>query len=143
VVLVVFCCVAGLALAWRADRAGRPFPAVLLLGLTTLLATPISWNHNYVWAVPVLVWCCIVAARTRSSALWAVIAVSAVDFLLAPYTWGLPVGSAADLRLTVDQSLLAATYAANAVLLVAVLALSNVDAAAVDNSTSSSEIRFG
>jgi hypothetical protein len=52
-----------------------------------------------------------------------VVAVSVADFLLEPYTFGVAINSAADLRLTVGQSLLTCTYAVNAALLLVALPL--------------------
>lgn len=121
--LVIVCCAGGLFLARWLERTGRPFAAVLQLGLASILATPISWNHNYLWVVPALVPIAVVAARSGSALLWVVVTVSGADFLVAPYTLGIPIGKAVDLRLPVGQSLLACTYAVNAVLLIAVLAL--------------------
>jgi alpha-1,2-mannosyltransferase len=42
---------------WRASRAhhsGNEVAAVALVGLTTLLVSPISWQHHAVWIVPAL-----------------------------------------------------------------------------------------
>jgi len=42
------------ALPWaRTDRVG----AVTLVGLGTLLASPVSWTNHFVWLVPLGVWC--------------------------------------------------------------------------------------
>ncbi len=47
--------VAGVAGAYVASvwwRRGEPMLAVSLCGLATLLASPLSWTHHYVWVVP-------------------------------------------------------------------------------------------
>lgn len=49
VVLVV-----GVASAVLVHRAGHRELAVCLAGLTSLLSSPISWSHHYVWIVPLI-----------------------------------------------------------------------------------------
>lgn len=44
----------GVAAAVLAERAGQRELAVCLAGLTSLLASPISWSHHYVWIVPLV-----------------------------------------------------------------------------------------
>jgi len=46
---------AGLALAALTHRNGRPLLGIALCGVTSLLVSPISWSHHWVWAVPALV----------------------------------------------------------------------------------------
>ncbi|MGQ0615687.1 MAG: glycosyltransferase 87 family protein [Acidimicrobiia bacterium] len=46
---------AGLWAATRYGRRGRELDAVLLVALTTLLVSPISWTHHWVWAAPAMV----------------------------------------------------------------------------------------
>ena len=36
-------------------RAGQERLAICVAGLTSLLASPISWSHHYVWIVPLVV----------------------------------------------------------------------------------------
>lgn len=122
-VLVVLISAAGVALAWWLGRAGEWVAAVMVCGLASLLATPVSWNHNFVWVVPPLLLLGVAAVRRRSGWLAALVVVSVANFLVAPYTLGLPVTSAADLHLTVAQSLLACTYAVNALVLLVVFAV--------------------
>ncbi len=64
------------ALCWR---RGDPLLGVCLAAMATLLASPISWSHHWVWAVPVAValW-----ARNR----WAAVAWTAV-FVTRPILW--------------------------------------------------------
>lgn len=50
---VVF--VAGLASAVRLHRNGWTVAGWLVCGLTALLVSPISWDHHWVWVVPMLV----------------------------------------------------------------------------------------
>lgn len=121
-VIVVLLCAAGLALAVRMDRSGDRVGAVMVVALTTLLATPITWNHNFLWVVPVLLLLGVAGWRRRSAALLALVAVSAVNFFLAPYN-GVPFTAPADLHLDLAQSLRSATFAINALILVVALAV--------------------
>lgn len=44
----------GIASAVLVHRAGEERLALVVAGLTSLLASPISWSHHYVWVVPLL-----------------------------------------------------------------------------------------
>ena len=44
--------VGGITAAYLIDRAGYPVPALLVTALTGLLASPISWDHHWVWVAP-------------------------------------------------------------------------------------------
>ena len=39
----------------RWHRAGLALPALLVTAMLGLLASPISWSHHWVWAVPLLI----------------------------------------------------------------------------------------
>ncbi|MFJ1586117.1 glycosyltransferase 87 family protein [Streptomyces sp. NPDC088197] len=45
---------AGLAVAARAHRGGRPALGLLCAAVTALLVSPVSWSHHWVWCVPLL-----------------------------------------------------------------------------------------
>lgn len=47
--------VIGIVVAVLVHRAGEERLAIVVAGLTSLLASPISWSHHYVWVVPLLV----------------------------------------------------------------------------------------
>ncbi len=47
--------VLGLVAGVRMQRAGQAGVALCLAGLTSLLASPISWSHHYVWLVPLAI----------------------------------------------------------------------------------------
>ncbi len=47
--------VAGLGAAALLDRSGRPVAGWVTCALTGLLVCPVSWDHHWVWIVPVLV----------------------------------------------------------------------------------------
>lgn len=67
----------------RAARADDPFSAVVLGALVMLLISPISWEHHWVWVLPLLF--ALVPDRPRSAppAEWAVAAVLALMILVA------------------------------------------------------------
>lgn len=46
----------GLLTAVRAERNGDRLLGVLVLAATTLLVSPVSWDHHFVWVAPALVW---------------------------------------------------------------------------------------
>jgi alpha-1,2-mannosyltransferase len=58
----------GLAAAAALHRGGRPVAGWLTCALTGLLVSPISWDHHWVWMVPVLVVLTDAAVRAHGSA---------------------------------------------------------------------------
>ncbi len=54
-VLSAVVAVVGIAAAVLVHRAGQERLAICVAGLTSLLASPISWSHHYVWVVPLVV----------------------------------------------------------------------------------------
>lgn len=66
--------VAGLLVAAREHRRGRDLAAVSVCATTGLLASPVSWDHHWVWIVPLFVAVAHAAWRYRSPALWASLA---------------------------------------------------------------------
>lgn len=65
------------AAAWW--RRGEPVPATCLAGLAMLVASPVSWSHHWVWAVPVAL---VLWERSR----WAAAGWTAV-FVARPILW--------------------------------------------------------
>jgi alpha-1,2-mannosyltransferase len=57
--------VLGIAAAAWASRAGHEVPALLVTALTGLLASPISWDHHWVWVAPAFATAVAYAARQR------------------------------------------------------------------------------
>lgn len=80
--LVVLAAVAvlGLAVAWFAHRRGSDFLGFSAAAITSLLVSPVSWEHHWVWVVPLLVWLAVRAHQQRSPGLAVVAAVLAVVF---------------------------------------------------------------
>lgn len=70
--------VAGLALAYRLWRLGRDDLGFAVAAVTGLLATPASWDHHYVWLVPLLAAMLLREAPPR----WRTAAVVAIAVLL-------------------------------------------------------------
>jgi alpha-1,2-mannosyltransferase len=79
--LVVVLC-AGMTLAAVAFYRSSELLGVLLCAATGLLVSPISWQHHYVWCVPLLVWLVFGVDRPRRRAVWA--AIAALVFMVMP-----------------------------------------------------------
>ena len=72
----------GIALAAVAYRRSSPLLGVVLCAATGLMVSPISWNHHYVWIVPVLVWLVAGVDRPARGIVWA--AAAALIFMWSP-----------------------------------------------------------
>jgi len=82
--------VAGLAAAAALDRRGQPVAGLLTVALTGLLVSPISWDHHWVWVVPIAVVLADRAARATGTARWAWAALAAAvtaAFAAWPASW--------------------------------------------------------
>ena len=66
----------GLAAAAVLHRSGRPVAGWVTCALTGLLVSPISWNHHWVWIVPVLALLADAAVRARGAKRWAYLALA-------------------------------------------------------------------
>lgn len=62
--------VAGLAAAAVASRRGRELVAICVVGALTLLCSPLSWTHHWVWIVPAFVLAADAAARRATARAW-------------------------------------------------------------------------
>jgi alpha-1,2-mannosyltransferase len=97
--------------ASRLVRAADPLAALVAVAAGSLLVSPISWTHHWVWVVPALV----VMVRRR----WWIAAVVVALVMYLPPMW------AADgdpLRLSVAEQLVASTYVVLALAFLGVLA---------------------
>jgi alpha-1,2-mannosyltransferase len=65
---------AGLAAAAVLHRSGRSVAGWIVCALTGVLVSPISWDHHWVWIVPVLILLTDRAVRTRRVARWGYLA---------------------------------------------------------------------
>jgi alpha-1,2-mannosyltransferase len=63
--------VAGIALARWAWRDSSPFLGVLVCAATGMVASPITWQHHLVWAIPVLFWLACAPDRPTGGWVWA------------------------------------------------------------------------
>ncbi len=96
----------GLATAVRLHRLGRPVTGWLACALTGLLVSPISWDHHWVWVVPVLVYGVHLSLTGRTEYRWLVAAGTGV---VAFVYFGLPsdrtdLGSLIPARLLLGRS---------------------------------------
>ena len=123
IVLSVAVAVAALGLAVWAHRRGEELLAVCVTATGALLISPITWQHHWVWMLPALIWLARRAWRTGSRWLWILTAIIAVEFYARPYIWGMRVDPVADLHLGGWQLLQSSTYAASALVLLGVAAL--------------------
>jgi alpha-1,2-mannosyltransferase len=84
----------GLTCAAAIDRAGHRMAGLLTCALTGLLASPISWDHHWVWIVPGVVLIAHYAVRARSAARWALASLGAAIVILfgawPGFLWGEP-----------------------------------------------------
>ena len=71
----------------RAFAAGWPSWALGLNALGTLLVSPVSYSHHWVWVVPILVTGAVSAWRTRRATVVAAVAAGTLLFVLAPHWW--------------------------------------------------------
>jgi alpha-1,2-mannosyltransferase len=79
--------VAGLICAAALDRAGHRMVGLLTCALTGLLASPISWDHHWVWIIPGTVVAVVYAVRARRAVVrWAAAGVAA-GVVLVFWAW--------------------------------------------------------
>jgi alpha-1,2-mannosyltransferase len=55
--------------ARRALRANEPVLALICVAMFGLVVSPVSWSHHWVWALPAVLVCAVVAYRHRHAAL--------------------------------------------------------------------------
>ena len=81
-VIALVVLITGLWIATVAYRRSSSMIAVLVAAATSLLVSPISWIHHYVWLVPALVWLAVGADRPTGARWW--IGLSVVVFMVDP-----------------------------------------------------------
>ncbi len=113
--------VATLLLAAWAHRRRDELLAACICASATLLISPITWEHHWVWVVPALVWLGDRAWRTRSAVLWLAAATGVAEFYLSPYR-SVPRDMVLDLHLDLWQLLATSTYALSALLFLGLVA---------------------
>jgi alpha-1,2-mannosyltransferase len=79
--------VLGLVAIGRAARTGRTVLALALNACTSLLVSPVSWSHHWVWAAPVLLTAVVYGHRIRDRRVLALSYTGLVLFLASPQWW--------------------------------------------------------
>ncbi|MFI2757863.1 glycosyltransferase 87 family protein [Streptomyces echinatus] len=104
--------VSGLAVAVRAELRGRRAWAVCACAITTLLISPVSWTHHWVWCVPlvVLLW----SRGHRAAALGSLLVFCSYVPWWVPHGTGRP-----ELHLTGADLVLSAAYGGTGALFLA------------------------
>ncbi len=64
------------------SRAGRSVPGWVLVGITSVLVSPISWDHHWVWIVPVLAMIAGLAMNHRGPLRWLLLAAGVATALV-------------------------------------------------------------
>ena len=88
--LALVALVAGMALAARLHAGGEPLLGIGVAAVTGLLVSPISWNHHWVWALPLGVglWQrALGTIRGRAPSDWWLAAGWTATFCLASLSW--------------------------------------------------------
>ncbi|WP_405135269.1 glycosyltransferase 87 family protein [Nocardia sp. NBC_01388] len=112
-----------LALVLPAMRRAADFPplALAINAVFTLLVSPISWSHHWIWIAPALLAMVGYATRLpwrRAAGWYLVIAITAAIFVIGPQNW-LPDGEHRASHWTPWQHIIGNTYVWFSVLLVA------------------------
>jgi len=93
-VVSVLTLIAGVACAALLDRQGHPVIGILTCAITGLLVSPVSWDHHWVWIVPVVVVLACYGLRASGAARYALLASAVlVTGLFAAWpglVWGQP-----------------------------------------------------
>jgi alpha-1,2-mannosyltransferase len=86
---VLLCFVVLGATIWaarRSLRADQPLLALICVAMFGLVVSPISWSHHWVWALPTVLVCAVVAYRRRNLLLGAVTAAGVALMVWTPIT---------------------------------------------------------
>ena len=87
IVLAAAVLVVGLWVAVRLDRQGRELRAVCAVALAGLIVSPISWNHHWVWALPIAL-AALPDDLTAPIGTWTFVAAGwCLLFILGPIWW--------------------------------------------------------
>lgn len=122
-VAAVLVAAVGLSIAVKLLRSGATLEGALACALTSILVSPIAWEHHWVWAVPLLI---LLGAQavSRRSLLWAgFTVVVGVAYGLRLLTWFVPVDDTIDLHLNPGQQLAADAFALTGLVVLAALAV--------------------
>ena len=101
--------VTALVLAYRLDRLGHRLAAVCVVGVATLLASPIAWTHHWVWLVPCLsVYAAWAAGRTPWA--WVPFGVAVLAYWTGPMRF-MPKNDLRELAHNLPQQLITNSFA--------------------------------
>jgi alpha-1,2-mannosyltransferase len=93
-VVSVLTLIAGVACAALLDRLGHPMIGILTCAITGLLVSPVSWDHHWVWIVPVVVVLACYGLRARGAARYAplsgAVLITALFAAWPGLVWGQP-----------------------------------------------------
>ncbi len=93
----------------RALAASEDGWALSLNALASLLVSPISWSHHWVWIVPALLTLAVLSGRCRSR-LWAAITLAGVAVFAAGPQWWFPSGAGRELRWAAWEQIAGSSY---------------------------------
>ncbi|MGH3415086.1 MAG: glycosyltransferase 87 family protein [Actinocrinis sp.] len=79
--------VIGLIAIFRAARAGRQILTLSLTACTSLLVSPVSWSHHWVWAAPIVLTGVLAAHRSHNRKSLALFYGGLVLFISSPQWW--------------------------------------------------------
>ena len=103
-----------LGLAWATirgfARAGYPAHGVITCAVFGLLASPISWSHHWVWAVPVLLVLADAALGSRREPAAAMLAVAWLVATASSMLWRLPAGEGVEYSVPIVVKALSDVY---------------------------------
>jgi alpha-1,2-mannosyltransferase len=83
--VVITVCVIGLVVATLAHRRSWTILGLIVMEATDALASPVSWDHHYVWVILLIAWLALGTDRPAHGAWWS--AAVAVTFWAAPIWW--------------------------------------------------------
>lgn len=84
------CAVIGLSLLavmWRLSTRGDDLTPMLLMGLYSLIASPVSWSHHWLWAIAAIL---VAFSWSRAQAGYLPLALSGVFIFLSHIVWWFP-----------------------------------------------------
>jgi alpha-1,2-mannosyltransferase len=105
----------------RAFRAAQDGWALSLNAFAALLISPVSWSHQWVWAVPALLALAGLGWRTRARLPWIAV-ISGLVVFAAGAEWWFPSGSHRELRWAAWEQIVASSYVIFAAVVVLVFA---------------------
>lgn len=123
-VLVLATVITGLWLSRRLYNQGQPLASLSVCATIGLLCAPISWNHHWVWMIPLGVALTKVVPVDRPLARVAVAVVWFGYLIFAPYRW-VPRADGREFSWTVGEQLLGNAYVIAALAALVVLAVTS------------------